>query len=147
MFGIKEPVPLDVHIPVVVPPETDPDNEILRLLTQTTLSTPALTFGALVIVTSNWSCIKLQLFAVKVSVTDPIAVSVWLGIYTAFKAELFGTKTPDPEVDQTPVVAPPDTVPLKNTDALFPHTVWFAPAFTIPVGKIVTNNSSSSKLH
>jgi hypothetical protein len=41
--GINPPVPDVVHIPVVVPPETVPFNEVVELLPQTVWSAPAFT--------------------------------------------------------------------------------------------------------
>jgi len=76
------------------------------LFTQTLWSGPALIVGALVIVTVIWSPTDEQtpLFVeVKVSVTDPAAVSEPLGEYVAFGSPVFGANTPLPLLVHIPL--------------------------------------------
>ena len=79
-MGVKTPVPLVLHIPVVVAPLTLPVKGIVKLLAQTVISDPALTIGAGVIVMIKSSVSLSQLLAVSVNVTVPFPASAGLGI-------------------------------------------------------------------
>src|SRR4030095_6078438 len=75
-------------------------------------------------------------FVVNVNSTNPAAISVALGVYTAFSVFAFGLNVPAPPL-QVANVAPPPMIPASVTDGALAHTSWSAPAFT--VASLVTN--------
>ena len=79
MFGVNVPVPLVDQLPVLDAPDTLPFKGTFKLLTQTVVSLPAFTTGAGVMVIIISSVALLQLFAVSVMVTEPLAISAALG--------------------------------------------------------------------
>ncbi len=83
-FGLKVPVPLVVHTPVVVLPVMLPVNDTLLCILQTGISAPNTTFADGVMLNtmaSETAVHKFPLFPVlvKVSVTVPANTSAALG--------------------------------------------------------------------
>ena len=146
MLGLKLPVPLLVHLPVVVIPPIVPLNATVGLFAQTEILTgPAFAVGALEIATFIVSLAKPQIpFAVEVknNLTDPAAVSALLGKYVEFNAVLFGVKLPVPVLAQIPVEDAPDIFPFNKTALLFPQTIWSIDALTSGDGFTDNNNVS-----
>ncbi len=134
--GVNVPLPLVVHTPVVVPPDTEPFSEVTMFDAHTVWSAPALTTGAGVMVTTKLSTAMLQLFAVRNSVAPPFAISKPLGTYVALSTDEDGVKTPVPVLPHVPVVAPPATTPFSVTAALLPQTVTSFPAAAVPAGRM-----------
>src|SRR5262245_45501949 len=67
---------------------------------------------------------------VKVSVTEPAAISAGEGVYCAFKVLALGLKVPAPPL-HVPLLAPPPIEPAKVTVAPLAQIVWSAPAFAV----------------
>lgn len=57
------------------------------------------------------------------------------------------SNAPDPEVDHSPVVVPPDTIPDKLVITLFEHFDCGAPAFTVIVGVMFNVRLSLAAIH
>ena len=121
--GVKIPVPLLVHCPVVVAPITEPDRSTLELFAQTDMSLPASTHGAGVIVRLNELLEFTQApTVVKVIVTLPFEVSALDGKYVAIKEVSEGVNVPVPLDDHCPNPNPPVIMPLTCAK-LFAHIV------------------------
>lgn len=134
----KEPVPAVVHVPVVLKPVTLPASRTDELLTHRTTSAPALASDCGWIVNVRVSVTTAQpSVEVKVRITEPAEMSEAVALYTAFKADAFGEKVPDPLVLQIPVLPPTVTDPFNSWVALAAQTVPSAPAFTTGNGVIV----------
>ena len=73
---------------------------------------------------------------VKVSVTEPLAISTAEGVYIVLSAVFPGLKLPVPPVHCQAVATVP--VPFKVTSGLLAQTVWSAPASTVGAGVKVT---------
>jgi len=102
LSGLKEPVPLLLHIPVVAPIVTEPFKITLGLVAHTVWSTPASTTGRGVIKTVKLSVTAVQLpFAVDVKTitTFPFEISKGLGLYVVFNVISSGLNVPVPLLD------------------------------------------------
>lgn len=122
--GVKLPVPSVVHVPL--PVELLPLSEAFGLLIQTEILAPALTNGALVMVTIMVSVTGLHRptpVVVSMMATLPLAVSAASGIYVAERVVLLGEKVPPPDDDHNPPVTVPLTDPLNEIVGLFAQTV------------------------
>jgi hypothetical protein len=64
-----------------------------------------------------------------------------------FSESADGVKLPLPDVDHVPVVAPPETIPLRSIDVTEEHTVELFPASTMIGAVIVTVIESETGVH
>lgn len=139
LLGLNPPAPLAVHIPVVVPPLTLPVKEIVPALEHNPRFGPAFTTASVLIpiIIVSETAKQFPLFVeVKVSVTEPAAISAELGVYVPLSTEEDGLKDPLPDVVQFPVVEPPAIIPLRLKLELL-QMVCPVPAFTTGAGVIV----------
>ena len=121
-LGEKVPVPKVVHTPLPVVEE--PFKETLGLFLHAMVFDPATTRGLSVILITIASDTGLHSpfpVVVSVMVTLPAAVSAALGVYVGFMLVAL-EKMPVPEDDQVAPV-PIENEPLRETTALFAHTV------------------------
>ena len=87
----------------------------------------------MVIIIASLTAIHVPLpVVVSVRLTIPDAISPAVGVYTAFRVFASGLYVPEPP-DHCPPVAIV-IAPLSVTLALFPHTIWSEPAFTVGDG-------------
>ena len=77
--------------------------------------------------------------------TEPLTVSLVLGLYEVNKTEL-SAKLPVPEVVHTPPVAMV-TLPPRDTKSLFVHTVCGSPGIDLGAGVNTTRSVSVTGLH
>lgn len=124
--GVKIPVPLLLHVPVVAPPATTPLSVTAALFPHTVTSLPAeaVPAGRIEMVMVSLTALHEPLpVEVSVMITLPAVESAALHWYVALSVVLFGTNVPDPDVVQMPVFVGPETLPLRETLRLVTHTV------------------------
>jgi hypothetical protein len=110
------PMPELVHAPVEPPPPIVPERPIVGVVEQSDWLTPAFTIAGcrIIIISVSESGKQFPLLVeVKVSVTEPAAISAGPGVYDAVSTLAAGEKVPLPDVVQLPVEAPAVTDPLR----------------------------------
>ena len=111
-------MPVLVHLPVLIVPETDPARRIESWFTHTTWSLPALTIVAESMVISIVSDLKQAKVVDRYNDTLPALMSAALGTWLADKEVSFGAKIPVPEAVHIPVPLGPVTFPVSITVGL-----------------------------
>ncbi len=122
LLGENSPDPPDQVPPVAI--DTNPSNSTSASLAHDSRSSPASTTGAGVNVTSMLSLTATQSslpVVVSVRVTDPLDISVAVGVYTAVKLFADGKKDPLPPDQVAPVAIV--IAPSSCTCALFAQRI------------------------
>ena len=116
LLGEKPPPP-PLHVPLVADPPTDPAIVTVEPA-QIVCTGPALAVveGLIVIITEDVAEEQgpAGSLVVNVNVTEPLLISVEVGIYTALRVALFGEKLPAPPL-HVPLVADPPIDPAMVT--------------------------------
>src|SRR5690606_40411971 len=102
---------------------TEPFNCISGLFSQRLWLFPALAVGASEksMVTVSLTGVQLPFpVVVKVKVTEPLLISDWVGVYSAFSALAEGENDPKPPLQVPPVATV--TLPLSEAVGLFSQT-------------------------